>query len=723
MNTLHLQLGSDGVAIVTIDVPRRAMNVVTAEFMADLDELIRRIGSDPAVQGAVLTSGKTNGFLAGADLVDLCQAYGHETPQQAQARSTRLSGLFRRLETCGKPVAAAINGLALGGGLELALACHYRVLSDHPKAIVGLPEVTVGLLPGAGGTQRLPRLIGIPAALPILQSGAPLSPAEALKSGIVHGVLLAAELVAAARRWVLEHQQAQQPWDQKGFRVPGGAGCLAGHAVESFQIGTSRVARTTQRNYPAPLAILSAVFEGTQVPLDTGLRIESKYFAKLLTDPVARNLMRTMFIHRKDAEKLVRRSAAVPRATIRRVGVLGAGLMGSGIGYAAAAAGIEVVLLDATLAQAAAGRDYSERLLAKQLAAGRTDAAQVATILGRITPTTEYRELGGCDLIIEAVFEDDATKRGVLARAAAAVGREAILASNTSTLSISRLAVVCPSPERFIGIHLFSPVERMPLVEIIRGRRTGERALAVALDLAGQLRKTPIVVNDSPGFFTSRVFGAFVDEGMAMLAEGVLPAAIENAARMAGMPVGPLAVCDEVSIELQLRVHESAVANRLPPKFQRLTAIDVVKAMVARGRRGRRSGGGFYEYPEGGRKHLWPGLREIFPPAAVQPDVMELRSRFLVIQALETVRCVEEGVVDYAADADVGSILGIGYPSWTGGTLSYIETVGLAEFAATCARLARRHGHRFRPSGAFGKRVAAGRGFYDEAGATRSEAS
>jgi len=707
MKTIQFELGGDGVALLSIHVAERPMNVLTPELEAELAACIERVAADPAIKGAVITSARDNAFVAGADLKDLVTAYGRETLQQAYARSAKLSGLYRRIETCGKPVACAINGLALGGGLELALACHYRVLADHPKAVLGLPEVKVGLLPGAGGTQRLPRLTGIASALPLLLEGNPVTPAQALKLGIVHALLPAEQLLAQARAWVLANPQAHQPWDRKGFQLPGGVGCLAPHAVESFQAGTSRVAQRTQRNYPAPPAILSAVFEGTQLPIDLALRVESKYFAKLLTDPVARNLMRTMFINKGAAEKLVRRPAGVPKMPVRKLGVLGAGLMGAGIAHVAAAAGIEVVLLDATPEQAEKGKAYSATLLGKDVEKGRLAPELAQAQLARILPTADYAQLVGCDLVVEAVFESREVKREVTQKAVAVLADDAIFASNTSTLPITGLAQAFPREAQFIGIHFFSPVERMPLVEIIRGRNTGDVALAKALDFVGQLRKTPIVVNDSPGFFTSRVFGTFVDEGMAMLAEGVAPALIENAARLAGMPVGPLAVCDEVSIELQLKVHEQAVADGLPKAFQRLTAIGVVRKMVQQlGRSGRRGGGGFYDYPVGAKKQLWPGLREAFPVAPRQPAVEELKQRFLYIQALETARCVEEGVIEHPADADLGSILGIGYPSWTGGVMSFIETVGVESFAAECQRLAKRHGARFKPGTALAPRAA-----------------
>ncbi len=714
MSTIQFELGSDGVALLSINVADRPMNVLTPQLENDLDAAIERIRGDAAVKGVVITSGKTNGFIAGADLKDLVNAYGRETVEQAYERSRKLSGVFRRLETLGKPVAAAINGLALGGGFELALATHYRVLSDDAKTVVGLPEITVGLLPGAGGTQRVPRLIGVAKALPLILQGNPLKPAQALELGLVHAVKPADQLVADARAWVLANPNAVQPWDVKGYKVPGGVGCLAPHSVASYQVGTSLAAKNTQRNNPAPVAILSAVFEGTLVPIDTGLRIESKYFAKLLTQPVARNLTRTLFINKGAADKLIRRPSGIGKRPVKKLGVLGAGMMGAGIAHVAAAAGIEVVLIDATQAQADKGKAYSQAILDKDLARGKTTQEKIDRQLARITATTEYDGLADADLVVEAVFESREVKRQVTERAAAVLPAHAIFASNTSTLPITGLANAFPRVDQFIGLHFFSPVERMPLVEVILGEKTSDATLAHALDFVAQLRKTPIVVNDSPGFFTSRVFGTFVDEGTAMLREGVAPALIENAARAAGMPVGPLAVTDEVTIDLQLKVHEQAKADGLPERFQRADAMPVVRKMIELGRIGRRGGAGFYEY-EGRNKRLWSGLAEHFPLASDQPDVETLKQRFLTIQALETARCVEEGVLTSAAEGDLGSILGIGYPAWTGGALSYIETVGLPAFVERCEHFAEAFGPRFLPSKWLIERARAGQPFHEAA--------
>ena len=710
---LRFEVDADGIALITLDVADRPMNVFTPGFSADLRAAVAELTRREDVRGAVITSGKRNGFLAGADLKEFVGFHARGTTAVEAAELIAESAQpLRALERCGKPVAVAINGLALGGGFELCLACHHRVLVDDPRAVVGLPEVTVGLLPGGGGTQRLPRLIGIERALPLLLTGRHVAPAEALALGLVDAVVPADELVASARRWVLAHPEAQQPWDVKGFRVPGGTGALAPHANGSFGATVARIRRETQDNYPAPLAILSAVYEGTQLPIELGLRIEAQYFGPLLAGPVARNLMRTLFVNRGAAQKLARRPAGVPRQPVQRLGVLGAGMMGAGIAQVAAAAGIEVVLVDATQAAAEAAKTRIATAYAKEKGA---DAAQR---LARITATADLGLLRGSDFVVEAVFEDRRVKADVMARAALALGdvpAHFVWASNTSTLPIDSLAAHWQQPAQLIGVHFFSPVARMPLVEVILGPRTAPAALARALDFVQQLRKTPIVVHDSPGFFTSRIFCAYIDEGMAMLAEGVAPALIENAARQAGFATGPLAVTDEVSLDLQQQVIDQATADGLDARFLRGHAQAVVARMNALGRLGRKSGGGFHDFPAEGGKQLWPGLAEEFPLAADQPAVEALKQRLLGIQALASAQCVEEGVVTEAADADLGSILGLGYPSWTGGTLSYIETVGLREFVAQCDALAERYGERFRPSVWLRARAEAGHQFHPPA--------
>jgi 3-hydroxyacyl-CoA dehydrogenase/enoyl-CoA hydratase/3-hydroxybutyryl-CoA epimerase len=695
---IRYSVDADGIATLAIDVAGRPMNVLTPEFRADLAECIDKVVADAAVRGAVVCSAKSS-FMAGADIKDMVGAFDRGiTAKEASGFSWTLHQLFRRMETCGKPLAAAINGVALGGGLELALACHYRVIEDGAKAGVGLPEVTIGLLPGAGGTQRVPRLIGIPAALRLITEGKQLAPADALKQGLVHEVAPAAEIVERARQWILKGGEGVQPWDKKGFKVPGGAGQTSPAVAQAFMAGTALTARATMRNYPAPVAILSCVYEGTQVPIEQGLALESKYFGKLLSGVVARNLMRTLFVNKGLADKLMRRPAGPPKSQVRRLGILGAGMMGAGVAYVSARAGMDVVLLDSTLELAEKGKDYSRQLLAKDVSRGKRTQADADAVLARIKPTASYDDLAGADLVIEAVFENREIKADVTAKTEAVIPKNAVFASNTSTLPITGLAQASKRPAQFIGIHFFSPVEKMPLVEIIVGKKTNEDTLARALDYVGQLRKTPIVVNDSRGFYTSRCFGTFVNEGVALLQEGVNPALIENGAKLAGMPVGPLAVSDEVSIDLSWKVMTQTEKD-LGRRYDKPVSYETVRKFVEELKRpGRRFGAGFYDYPQDGKKHLWPGLAEVFPRAPQQPSADEVMKRLLCIQALETARCMEEGVVTTAAEADLGSILGWGFPAWTGGTLSYIDTIGIRNFVAECDRLAKRYGKRFKPS-------------------------
>lgn len=716
---IRFEVDGDGVAILTLDLADRKVNVFTPAFTQELVEAVDRLASDPSIVGAVITSGKATGFLAGADLMEFVHVHDQGlTAREAAERVAPAAAALRRLERCGKPVAAAINGLALGGGFELCLACHHRVLLDDPKAVVGLPEVTVGLLPGGGGTQRLPRLVGIAKALPLLLEGRHVAGAEALRLGLVDALVERDALLPAARSWVLAHPGFQQPWDVKGFSVPGGAGAMAPHATQSFSLGLARLRRDTHDNYPAPLAILSAVYEGTQLPIDRGLKIESGYFGQLLAGPVARNLMRTMFINKGAARKLVRRPDGVARQPVKQLGVLGAGMMGSGIANVAATAGLSVVLVDMTQAAAEAGKARVAAVFARDVKAGRCSQADGDARLARIVATQDYGALRGCDFVVEAVFEDRAVKAQAYGHAAEGLGplpAGFVMASNTSTLPVSGLATLWPDPVEFIGLHFFSPVERMSVVEVIVGQRTSAHALARSLDLVAQLGKLPIVVNDSPGFYTSRIFCAYIDEGMAMLAEGIAPALIENAGRQAGFATGPLAVTDEVSLDLQQRVIAQAIADGLPKQFLREHAQPVVEAMAARGRLGRKSGGGFHDFVPGQPKRLWPGLSGLFPQAPAQPDVSEVKNRLLYSEALETARCVEEGVVPAAADADLGSVFALGYPAWTGGTLSFIDTVGIAAFVAQCDRLADRHGERFRPSPWLRNRAAEGLTFHPRA--------
>ncbi len=695
---IRVSIDAEGIATILLDVPDGSLNPLSDALVAEFETALDTIKARSEVRGIVVGSAK-KAFAAGWNLIELMTLLESvKDARELHSKTPGLSRLLRRLETCGKPVAAAINGLALGGGLELALACHYRVLADDAGAKVGLPEVLVGLLPGAGGTQRLPRLIGAEAALRIMLDGKPVAPADALKLGIVHELVPAADVVARARAWLLGTPTATQPWDVKGGgKVPGGRN-LADPAIATlFMLGVPAATRSTLRNYPAPAAIMASVYEGLPLPIDRGLAIERRKFALLAAGPEARNLIRTMFINKGKADKLARRPSGIAQKPVRRLAVLGAGMMGCGLAHVAARAGMQVAVLDTTQALAERAREHAQRTMEKDQQAGRITAEQASEVLARISATTEYETLAGSDFVIEAVFEDRAVKAEATRRAEAVIAKDAVFATNTSTLPITGLATASSRPAQFIGMHFFSPVERMPLVEIIRSKTTDESTLAWTLDLAKRLGKTPIVVYDSRGFFTSRVFGTYCYEGQMLLKDGVNPALIENGGRFAGMPVGPLAVMDEVSLELQYKVVQQARVD-LGQDFREPVSWDLLRHFVEDLRRvGRKGGAGFYEYPAGGRKFLWPGLAQEYPVASVQPSLDDVKRRLLYIQCLESARCLEEGVLANPADADLGSILGWGFPSYTGGVLSFIDTVGAARFVADCRRFAASFGPRFEP--------------------------
>ncbi len=711
-NTIQYSVDQDGIATLMIDMPGKSMNVLSDEIIAELSGCIDQVVVDDNVSGAILASGK-KAFIAGADLTEIVTAYDRgTTPEQGYGWSWALNSVFRKLETCGKPFAVAINGLALGGGFELCLACHYRVLSDHPGAVLGLPEVGIGLMPGAGGTQRLPRLIGTEKSLPVILQGKKLKPAQALELGVVHEVAPAGELLERAKAWLMATPDPVAPWDKKGFRMPGGAGAMNPKNMQTFMVGTSLLAANTQHNYPAPIAAISAVYEGCITPIDAGLDIESQYFGTLLAGVTARNMVRSLFVNKGAADKLARRPQGVGKAKVTRLGILGAGMMGAGIAYVSAKAGMQVVLLDTEIESAERGKAYSENLLNKAIKRGYSTQEKAQALLAMIQPTTDYSDLEGCELVIEAVFESREIKAVVTAKTEAVIPASAIFASNTSTLPITGLAEASIRPESFIGLHFFSPVDKMPLVELIVGEKSSDQAIARGLDYIQQIRKTPIVVNDSPGFYTSRVFGTSTNEGMTMLAEGISPALIENAAKMAGMPVGPLAVMDEVTLELGYKITMQAASDQ-GDSYEYASGFPVLRKFVEDlDRKGKRFGKGFYEYPEGEKKYLWPGLSELYPVNDEQPAVQEVIDRLLYRQALETARCFEEGVMDHAADADIGSIFGWGFPPWTGGTLSFIDTVGIQHFVAECDRMAEAYGPRFAVSDWLRQRAEQGQAFH-----------
>ncbi len=724
MKIFDYAVDSDGVAILTFDLEGRSMNVLGEDVVLKLDELIEKVIADNDVKGAVIASGKKT-FCAGADLLDIVDEVDPTAdPRDVYARWGALQDVYRKLETCGKPFAAAINNTALGGGYELCLACHHRVAANDPKSRIGLPEVQVGLLPGAGGTQRLPRMIGLEQSLPLLLQGKHLNPQKALEIGLVDQVVEPGAEVEAARQWILNDGDAEKPWDKKGFKFPGGAGLMHPKAIQTQMFGVALLQRETKHNYPAPIKIMSAVYEGSVVPMDTALRIESKYFAELLTSHEARNMIRTLFVNKGAAEKGARRPKGIDRSKVSKLGILGAGMMGAGIAYVSARAGIDVVLLDRDKDSAEKGKDYSRKLVQKGIDRGKVAADKGAAMLELITTTDSYDDLEGCDYVIEAVFEDRKIKADVTAKTEAVIPDTAIFGSNTSTLPITGLAECSKRPESFIGIHFFSPVDKMPLVEVIVGEKTSDEAIARTLDYIGQIRKTPIVVNDSRGFYTSRVFSTYTREGIAMLAEGVNPALIENVARHVGMPVGPLEVTDEVTLELAYKIGLQTKKD-LGDAYQATPADGVMEKMVTElDRKGKRFGVGFYDYPEGGNKHLWPGLAEHFPRAEKQPGIEEVETRLLYVQALDTVRCLDEGVLTHPADGDVGSVFGWGFPPYLGGTLSYIETVGIPEFVATADRLAQSYGPRFDVPASLRELAESGETFYSRAaqGETRSAA-
>ena len=694
---------ADGIATVEFDYPGKSQNILNAASMGAYAELMQKALADPAVRGIVVASAKKD-FIAGGDLAELGAAADAAIFHRDISHWHKL---MRALELGGKPLAAAVNGSALGGGMELALAFHYRVAADNPKARFGFPEVTLGLLPGAGGTQRLPRLIGMQAAAPLLMEGKHITVGEALKIGMIHAVVPVGEERHAAHKWLLDTiasgEKPLQPWDRKGFKIPGG-GPNTPHGMQMLMAANAMLREKTYDNYPAPKHILSCIYEGLATDFDTGLAIEARYFTNLAMSPVAKNVIRSLFFGMQDANKLASRPAnlanPVPQQKYTKVGMLGAGMMGAGIAMCTAQAGIEVVLLDTTQEAAEKGKAYAAKQWGKQADKGRLTQEAMDALLTRIHPTADYAELNACELVIEAVFEKREVKADVTRKAEAVIAADAIFASNTSTLPITGLAEASSRPANFIGLHFFSPAEKMPLVEIIVGKATLEATLARAMDFVKAIAKTPIVVNDSRGFYTSRVFGTYVAEGMALLEEGVPPALIDKAGLIAGMPVGPLALADEISIELVHKIGQQTRAD-LGSAYVERAADRVAAKMVAElGRLGRKSGAGFYDYPADGPKRLWSGLAEQFPVIVgaddtATPTVGEIIERLILVQSVETARCLEEKVLRAPIDADVGAILGWGYPAFRGGPVGWLHTLGLPAAVAALDRLALRYGSRF----------------------------
>ncbi|MGW6196559.1 3-hydroxyacyl-CoA dehydrogenase NAD-binding domain-containing protein [Kribbella sp. NPDC055110] len=702
-----------GVVTLTMNDPDASANTMNDAYVAAMGRTVERLTAEKAlIKGVIVTSAKST-FFAGGNLQQLSQIQPSDAAQVFETIE-EVKRQLRALETLGVPVVAAINGSALGGGLEIALACHHRIVADDNRIELGVPEVTLGLLPGGGGVTRTVRMLGLQDALmKVLLQGQRMKPAHALSVGIVDEVVPAADLLDAARRWIASYDgDAKQPWDRDGYKIPGGTPSSPKLAAFLPAFPANLRKQLKGAPYPAPRAIMSAAVEGSQVDFETASRIESRYFVSLATGQIAKNMIQAFFFDLQSINAGGSRPSGVPAFRARKVGVLGAGMMGAGIAYVCAKAGIDVVLKDVSLEAAARGKEYSEKLLAKQVAKSRSTAADAEAFLSRITPTGDPNDLAGCDLVIEAVFEDGGLKQKVFAEIADVVEPDALLCSNTSTLPITTLADGIDRPDDFIGMHFFSPVDRMPLVELIVGEKTSDRAIAQAYDVVRQIKKTPIVVNDSRGFFTSRVFGTLVMEGAAMVAEGVDPVMIERAATQAGFPAPPLAMLDEVTLTLPQKIRDAArAAGDSAGAFDDHPGMAVTDRLVNEfDRRGKAAGAGFYDYPADGPKRLWPGLREHFAGDSDVP-LVDLQERLLFAMSLETIKCRDEGVLRSVPDANIGSIFGIGFPPLYGGALQYVNAYGSAAFAERARQLAAAYGARFEPPALLLAKASAGETF------------
>ena len=724
MANFKVDVDADGIALITWDMAERSMNVIDTGVIEELSALVERVTTDAAIKGAVITSGK-EAFCGGADLTmlegmgaiftNLVRSKGEEAAASfVFEESRKLSQLYRRLETSGKPWVCALNGTAMGGGFELALACHYRVAGDNPKTRLGLPEIKIGLFPGAGGTQRVARMLAPADGLQFLLKGDQLKIDRAKAMKLIDAVVPQADLIKAAKEWIKAGGKTKAPWDTEGFRLPGGP-VYSKAGMMTFPAANAIYRRETYDNYPAARAILQVVYEGLQLDMDTALRVESRWFAKILRSREAAAMIRSLFVSMQELNKGARRPPNEPPTSLKKIGVVGAGFMGAGIAQVSAGAGLQVVLIDRDQEAADKGKAGVQKFLSDRVMKGRMKGAERDELLARISPTADYSALKDCELVIEAVFEDRKVKSDVIAKIQAVIGENAVFASNTSTLPITSLASEFKEPERFIGIHFFSPVDRMMLVEIILGKQTGNKALAAALDYVRVIRKTPIVVNDSRGFYTSRVVGTYIREGHLMLIEGIPAAMIENVGRMAGMPVGPLALNDEVAVDLAWKILKATEAD-LGAKAIDARQKKLLEEMVEkRGRFGRKNGKGFYDYPANGPKKLWPDIVELQPKKLLDPDkidIAEMKLRLLGIQALETSRCFEEKVLTDVREADVGSILGFGFAPFTGGTLSFIDGMGTKRFVDLCRKLEKKYGPRFAPNKLLIDLAAKGEDFY-----------
>ncbi|MFI9586289.1 3-hydroxyacyl-CoA dehydrogenase NAD-binding domain-containing protein [Streptomyces sp. NPDC052236] len=721
--TIRWEQDATGVVTLVLDDPNQSANTMNQAFKQSIAAIADRAEAEQdSIRGIIFTSAKKT-FFAGGDLKDMIKA-GPEDAQYAFETGMGIKHALRRIETLGKPVVAAINGAALGGGYEIALACHHRIALDAPGSKIGLPEVTLGLLPAGGGVTRTVRLMGIAdALLKVLLQGTQYSPRRAQENGLIHEVATTTdEMLAKARAFIDANPESQQPWDVKGYKIPGGTPSNPRFAANLPAFPANLKKQTAGAPYPAPRNILAAAVEGSQVDFETAQTIEARYFTELVTGQIAKNMIQAFFFDLQAVNSGANRPAGVEPRRVRKVAVLGAGMMGAGIAYSCARAGIDVVLKDVTAEAAAKGKAYSEKLLAKALSRGRTTEAKRDALLARITPTADAADLAGCDAVIEAVFEDTALKHKVFQEIQDVIEPDALLCSNTSTLPITLLAEGVSRPVDFVGLHFFSPVDKMPLVEIIKGEQTGDEALARAFDLVRQINKTPIVVNDSRGFFTSRVIGQFINEGVAMVGEGVDPASVEQAAAQAGYPAKVLSLMDELTLTLPRKIRDETrrAIEEAGGSWAGHPADMVIDRMVDEfGRPGRSGGAGFYAYDEDGKRAgLWPGLREHFArPDSSASDVpfADMQERMLFSEALDSVLCLEEGVLTSVADANIGSIMGIGFPAWTGGVLQYINGYegGLPGFVARARELAQKYGERFEPPALLVEKAETGERFGD----------
>lgn len=702
-------VGEDGIGILTINQINNPTNLFSTAFINAYLEVARQAIADENIAGVILTSGRSM-FMPGADLREL-NTMGSDPESQINGL-LQMHTAFREIETSGKPFVAAINGTAMGGGLELCLACHHRIVLNHIKIKLGFPESKVGLLPGSGGTVKAPYLMGIQNALMYLLQGLEARPPKALKDGLVDDLAdNQEELIAKAKDWIKNNPKPVQPWDNKKHRIPGG-NIWTPNGMQVMMGAAGNLTKMTHGNYPAQRYILKVVHDGLQVPIDRALEIEARYFTKLLGSKEAKNMIRTGFMGIQAARKGKARPQEEPKYEIKKLGILGAGMMGAGIAYVSAKAGMEVVLKDVSMEGAEKGKAYSTKLLDKAIQRGRSTEEKKQALLARITPTDDPAAMAGCDLVIEAVFEDPNLKDKVTKETEAVLASDKVYASNTSTIPITLLAKSSKRPEQFIGIHFFSPVDKMPLVEIIVGEKTEDKAIAAAVDYTVAIGKVPIVVNDSRGFYTSRCFGTFASEGIFMLEEGVPAAMVENVAKAKGMPVGPLAVTDEVTLTLGLHVYESDPSPNKAPYQTRM--YNIQKNLVDKhDRKGKKWGKGFYDYPEGGKKKLWSGLKDLYNSKVETLDKETVGKRILHRQALEAYRCLEEGMLRSTTDGDIGSVLGWGFPIYTGGALSYIDFVGMNQFIADCDAFAEAFGPRWVVPESLRAMAAAGRSIHE----------